>query len=608
MKYILTLLSLCLGVIVYGTPGTYTKLVEVNHCWSEQPAAGLPAYKATSEKEWIRLHLQLVEQRLRGKSLQGLSAKQQQLRTQALNDLHQYWQAGNFPLNERYSYRTPIFIDEHNNFCAVGYLIKASGREDLSRQIARRNNLAYVREMHYPELDQWAVQHGFTEDELAWIQPGYPPQEEAAGVGDGVDGEVHELYADDAHGKLYVGGSFVQVDGTITANNIAYVTEQNNEYTWHSMAGGVNGPVYAMAAFDGKVFVAGHFTQAGTEAANNIAYWDGAAWHAVGCTYGTIYDLIVYKNELYASGSFDVCAAMSDVNVAKWNGSGWQQIPGLSGRVNTMEVVNNDLLLGGAFTFGDETESRNAIRWNQQNNFQPFEGDISNEVMDFEWYKGVLHAACKQTSPSQLSSSLYQLTGNAWVAPEFTFYGFSSLTGAVSFNTLCVEGEDLMIGGNFNYSPGMGTYANNFITISGTATNNGNWFLVDSAINKMVHFKGLLFAGGKFKTGSPMGGGVVLNGMARRSGTTTGISKIRNDYKLSIYPNPVNERRITIESDLDADMFLITDISGRSVATGALQSNAVKQDISLPEMAPGMYLLNISNKNGERVMKKITVQ
>jgi hypothetical protein len=607
MKYLFTFLFLYSITLASANTRTFNKLSEVNTCWKEQldiNVSALPVYQNLSETEWIRLHLSLVEHTLRNRVSPVLTATQRANRLNALDHLHEYWMAGRFPQNENYTFRTPIFIDKHNIFCAVGYLVKTSGHEDISRMIAAKTNLAYVKEMHYFELDRWAADNGFTKDELAWIQPGYPPSQQAQKVGNGVDGEVQELYADNAGGKLYVGGTFVNVDSTIEANNIAYVTEQNNVITWHSMGSGTNGPVYAIAAYENKIFVAGHFSEAGGQGANNIAYWDGTAWHAAGCTFGTIYDLIVYKNELYACGSFDVCAAMSDVNVAKWNGTLWQQMPGLSGKVNTMEVMGDDLLLGGAFTFG--TEAANVVRWNESQYYHAFGNSIPNEVKDFEWHRDTLYAACKQTSPSQLNSSLFQFIGGSWIAPDYTLWGFTSMSDVPAFNSLCVDNNNLMIGGNFNYSPGVGIFANNCVALEQSVFNNGNWFLVDSAINKLTLFKGALFAGGKFKHGGEMVN-TVLNGMARR-GAKTGIPDIVKDYRLNIFPNPVDGNTIFIENNFEANSMTLTDISGKSLLVSSLQTHMASQQVSLPQMSQGIYLLSIGNAKGEKVVKKLVIK
>jgi hypothetical protein len=131
-----TLLAMFLVFSGMASPAaSLDKLTEVNRYWQQQPAAALasvPEYRPMSETQWIQLHLSLVEQSLRATNTLHLTASQKKNRSQALDDLHAYWSAGQFPRNEDYSFRTPIFIDRHDNFCAVGYLVKASGYE-LSR-------------------------------------------------------------------------------------------------------------------------------------------------------------------------------------------------------------------------------------------------------------------------------------------------------------------------------------------------------------------------------------------------------------------------------------------------------------------------------------------
>lgn len=581
----------------------YHKLASVNACWLQQhPSilATLPAVQPRSEAGWIQLHLSLVEKALRAHSPAGLSAAQLEHRNRSLDDLHQYWLAGNFPQNEDYAYRTPIFIDKHDNFCAVGYLVKASGFEAVSRNIAARTNLAYVKEMHYPELQQWASDHGFTIDELAWIQPGYPPRGQAMPVGNGVDGTVFELMAEQDQ-KLYVGGSFTTVDGVIPAANIAYVTEAAGSYTWHAMGGGVDGPVHAIAAYDGKVFVAGSFTQAGDQAAHNVAYWDGSGWHAAGCTYGTIRDLAVYKGELYACGSFDVCAAMSEVNFARWNGTSWQQLPGLTGKVNTLEVRDNDLLLGGAFSWQDQPV--NLIRWNEDSFFQPFANGSLHEVRDFASFEGSMYAVCGMSIPQDTNALLLKLQDNAWSAPgdfQMVFEG-----ALPSINTLCPDGDRLMAGGSFRSVPLMGTYAYNSIVLRGNQ-DQYPWFLVDSTIHTMVQFKDKLYAGGAFRHGGEFVP-ATLNGMMVRSLQTVGIENPATEGSLACYPNPLAAGRLLmLENNIDATDYILTDITGRKIAAGKLVRD--REQLSLPGNAKGTYMLSIHNEKGQRMHQKLVIR
>jgi hypothetical protein len=275
-------------------------------------------------------------------------------------------------------------------------------------------------------------------------------------------------------------------------------------------------------------------------------------------------------------------------------------MPNLYGRVNTMEAMGDDIVLGGAFVYGSDTS--NVVRWNPQSYYHAFANSIGNEVMDFEWYNDTLYAACKQTSPSQLTNTLMHLSGNEWKVPSsFSFLEFTSPTGPPSFNTLCVENNSMMIGGNFYYLPGMGTFARNCISI-----NDDNFFLLDSAVNKMVRFKGKLYAGGKFNYGGEFSN-VELNGIATRKLPTTGIPDIHGAQTFDIFPNPVNGSMVTIENNFEANQLVLTDISGRQLLSLPLKDKTAKQQVTLPTVASGVYIIGISNVKGEKVLKKVVV-
>jgi hypothetical protein len=51
----------------------------------------------------------------------------------------------------------------------------ADGHIATAYHIASITNYAYVPELHFPELDEWAAGSGFTGEELALIQPIYTP-------------------------------------------------------------------------------------------------------------------------------------------------------------------------------------------------------------------------------------------------------------------------------------------------------------------------------------------------------------------------------------------------------------------------------------------------
>ena len=605
MKFHLTIFFAFLFITSFAKNNTFEKLAEVNKYWKQQKdvdPATLPQLTA-DEHGWITAHLSLVEKTLRARSTTHLSARQKQNRKLCLNLLHKYWLKGQFPVNEDISHRTPIFIDKHDNFCAVGYLVKESGNETVARMIAAKTNFAYVHEMKYAELSAWAKEYGFTTDELAWIQPGYPSPSHSRPIGRGVDGEVKELYPDEPDGRLYIGGSFVNVDSTIVANNIAYVTQVGPDYTWHKMGSGTNGTVNAIINYDSLLFAGGLFTLAGDSIVNNVAYWDGTLWHSAGCLSGTVNTFLVFRDTLYAAGAFDICPALPGANFAWWDGNTWQPITGLAGTINKLQAIPSAIIIGGAFWSG--TDTVNIIKWNSQTGYTPFLNKVSNEVKDIELFQDSMYAVCKRTSPTD--SNLFQkLRNNAWVGIDSILAGsFGPEFGLLSFNTLCAESSTLNMGGQFSFAEMIGYYYENCFNMGLTPS-----FNVDSAVNKMVLFNGDLFAAGKFKNGlneTNYSDTIVrLNGIAKRNLSWVQVPEIYTET-CSIYPNPaIPESVVTIINNFHATRFTLRDIVSKVLATGLVHNE--RYELTLPDLMPGLYFIDLSNDNGAHVISKITVR
>lgn len=152
------------------------QLEELNINWKSVN----PNYDVLSERiplstdvELIQMHLTLVEHYLRTNPPASLNTEQLAKREACLDLLNTYCNQGLFPKNTGHEKRTPYFIDYQGTACAVGQLIIETGHKHFAERVSKENNFAYIRELNYPELDQWAMQYGFTIDELAWIQPGY---------------------------------------------------------------------------------------------------------------------------------------------------------------------------------------------------------------------------------------------------------------------------------------------------------------------------------------------------------------------------------------------------------------------------------------------------
>lgn len=127
-----------------------------------------------SHADLIQLHLKLVEEDLRCNMPETLSSEQRLKRKAGLDLLRQYWQAKQFPINNNHPGQVvPYFIDDFGTACAVGHLVRETGFETFAQRVQAENNYAYIEDMDYPELREWAAEYGFSEVELRWIQPSY---------------------------------------------------------------------------------------------------------------------------------------------------------------------------------------------------------------------------------------------------------------------------------------------------------------------------------------------------------------------------------------------------------------------------------------------------
>ncbi len=139
----------------------------------------------------VQVHLLEVVATLREETPAQLAPEQRRARLDALELLESYALAGEFPEHTQRpepharraqaprrfdswasGSRAPVFVDDDGSHCAVGYLMAADAPHLVDAVVASAND-AWLPDMAVPGLAQWASEHGFTPDELAWIQPSY---------------------------------------------------------------------------------------------------------------------------------------------------------------------------------------------------------------------------------------------------------------------------------------------------------------------------------------------------------------------------------------------------------------------------------------------------
>lgn len=161
-------------------------------------------------------------------------------------------------------------------------------------------------------------------------------------IGSGLPSTVYALAVYD--NELYAGGSFTLQD---SVGDLSYVTKWNIlAERWLPVASpGMSSTdsirIYAMTVFNNELYVGGRFSSIAGVSANNIAKWDGIAWHPVGSGVdGVIRNLYVFNNELYVGGKFVSAGGVGANNIAKTDGIGWATLSsGITGTNATVHAL-----------------------------------------------------------------------------------------------------------------------------------------------------------------------------------------------------------------------------------------------------------------------------
>lgn len=210
-----------------------------------------------------------------------------------------------------------------------------------------------------------------------------------------VPGIIGYIYSTATDGtNFYAGGNF-KIAGGIAANGLVKWDGKNWSALGQGPENGVGGDipsVEAIAIVNGKVFIGGQFTTAGSEKVNGVAYWDGQKWNKLGndstngvrrtiylendtlVTNGFVYSLFAYKNRVYIGGDFDLAGELKSCGAAAWDpetgswvdlGGGLASIYPESGTyAYDFTAKGNDIIVGGKFDFAGEIQTKNIARWN----------------------------------------------------------------------------------------------------------------------------------------------------------------------------------------------------------------------------------------------------
>lgn len=609
-------------------------LNEVNQEWSKQNVS-IPILEKEisfpSDEFRIQMHLFLVEKILRERIVTKLTTNQIANRNHFLDILKVYAASGVFPKNIYHQNRQPYFVDHLETACAVGHLIQQSGAKDLVEKIKQENNFAYLAELknEFPAINSWASENGFTTEELAWIQPGYPPATQAyaeVGNGGGVEGKINVMKTSADGNFLIMAGDFTEVDG-VAANSIIAWDGEN----WQTFGNGVEGEIHTIAIqSQGRFYIGGNFSLYGNTAPCNIAFWNGTNWESKqnGEMNGTVYTLLSYGG-LIAGGDFQnidnqpiqYLAKLSSGANPEWNNYARRLIPGtityeyidnafaVDGPVRSLENINNRILIGGNFTETapnisntniNSISTKNLCYWFNNDWETGFDDALESVETTFYGSDGKIYTGGSLEHENDLgifNAGFWEFNMFEQIdydEGENRVHGFMEHNGTIYsygdiqpfFSTIWSKGF-VAVGGDFGFGLG------------------GLGALFDKSVRAAEVFQEEIYFAGDFTSVLFSSTNSEFNGLAKSPfmGVTnlveTGVFE-KNKIQIFNVENQLNIRYENLGKNSTLNLF---NLQGQILKSINLPRGSQELEVGLSSWSGGMYVYQVVNEEGKQAGK-----
>lgn len=394
---------------------------------------------------------------------------------------------------------------------------------------------------------------------------------------------------------VYIAGNFTTIAG-LRANHVAVYNRLTRR--WAALGAGVDGQVASLAIAGGKLYAGGWFHHAGNVRTRNIAVWDPStsSWSALGPgsrifvgALGSDSTNIYALSDILAAGDHSVRV------LSKWNGTAWSQIPGdIYGYFNSILVKGDEIFATGNILSIDEV-NMNHVSMFDGGSWIPLGTGFSDQGEDL----------------ARSGDKLYAV-GDFAEADGATVHGAASWDGATwsglgdgfddyAYAVTADGKQGVYIGGSFNLADGAPAdhlAAWNGQTLTGVAGG------VNRTVLAVATDASALYVGGwMFEAGSS---GVTSNHIAALRGAG-GVSA-RQASKLEITVELVSDHvlRVSCPQPEHASI-LVTDILGRTVATGELTQGGRSADLSDASWPVGEYFVTVRTQSSEVYSRLIQV-
>lgn len=241
---------------------------------------------------------------------------------------------------------------------------------------------------------------------------------------------------------------------------------------------GINGPITALAVYDGKLIIGGTFTSADGIPCRGLVTWDGTNFDTLPGTptfiestnsANRIYTLHQGENSLYVGGSFQNIQTGTGIenfgNMARYNGTSWSRLVSTpstlygatNGAVKSLVFHEGKLYVGGDFTTVDVNAAVTAghlatYNWNSTPLWQAvgstgLSGNSATAEVMTLWNNRVLIAGRFESGDGVLSRNMVIYDE----AQGFITINTGSFTGQVGrARCLAIQDGKVYIGGDYN--------------------------------------------------------------------------------------------------------------------------------------------------------------
>ena len=440
-------------------------------------------------------------------------------------------------------------------------------------------------------------------------------------------------------GKVLVGGGLLDTYNGTSINCFVRLKTDGTLDTSFDMGVGISGPSEEIHSIkvqnDGKIIVGGSFDSFNGTPRNSIVRInaDGSIDTSFdpgsGFGYGRVYDIFIQTDgKILVGGYFNSFNSELRSNVVRLNADGtfdnsFDIGSGFDERVNTI-IVQNDgkILVGGSFTTFNDNALKGIVRLNsdgtQDQSFDSGSGlNVARSIViqnngkiivggEFNSYNGIAR------------NNIVRLHNNGSTDESFEIgTGFDQPVFSLAFQ----DNDKLIVGGDFLSYNGIGrNKIARLITGCVDASVNVNWSVLTANNSDATYqwvdcdnnYAPLPNETSQVFTVAQDGNyAVIVTSNTTNCVDTSACINIQSaslsdsfsESNLSIYPNP-NNGSFTIETDREVSIEVYNS-QGRKITNKLIKSG--QNQLVLESARSGIYYVNLTDKLGNRVSKKISV-